>query len=98
MLSAKVRVRIRVCPKNSQNAVFQDGAAMMLNGGQYGKQSFEWTPKQFAADRYVVTTELLRDGKLIDVISHELGVLPSEKNSRDDYEAVGRCGRSGSHY
>jgi hypothetical protein len=84
----KVKVRIRICPQNSQNIVFQDEAALDLDAGQYGKQTFEWAPRQFSTDCYIVTTELLSDGKPIDIISHELGILSTEKPSRDDLVTV----------
>ncbi len=85
---AEVRVRIRVCPGMSQTPVFQKETAIELDAGQYRKQTFGWTPTRFDADRYIVTTELLRDGVPIDVIEHELGVLSTEEPSRDDFVRV----------
>lgn len=85
---AEVRVRVRICPENGTNIVFQAEAGLTLDAGQYGQRTFEWRPRQFGTARYVVTTELLRDGKPIDAISHELGVLAVEKPSRDAFVTV----------
>jgi hypothetical protein len=82
---AEVRVRVRVCPLNSRDITFQAEGTLAIGVGEYGRVAFDWTPRQFSADRYVVTTELLHDGKPIDLISHELGVLSAEKPAQDEF-------------
>lgn len=80
---ADVTVRIRV--KSDKDAVFQKKSKLTIKLGGSATAAFEWTPKQFTSQSYVVTTELLRGGKVIDVISHEMGVLPAEKAPRDAF-------------
>ncbi|MBI5686024.1 MAG: hypothetical protein HZC54_13210 [Verrucomicrobia bacterium] len=87
---ADVTVRIRVCAEGDRNPAFQREAKLTIKPGRSSRAtaSFLWVPKQFTSQNYVVTTELLRDGKVIDVISHEIGVLSTEKAPRDAFVTV----------
>jgi len=85
---ADVEVRMRVCPKGSRDAVFEAAARVTARPGEPVQASFEWAPERFGSACYVVTAELAREGKVIDVIAHELGVLPAEKASADDFVSV----------
>lgn len=85
---ADVAVRIRVCAAGGNDAVFQRESELTIKPNGSATATFEWVPKQFASQGYVVTTELLRDGKVIDVISHEMGVLATEKAPRDAFVSV----------
>jgi len=88
---AEVEVRARVCPKGAKDAegpVFEARATVTIEPGQSAKKAFRWTPGQFDAPSYRVTTELLRGGRTIDVIAHELGVLCDKKPASGDYITV----------
>ncbi len=82
---ADVRVRIRVCATGAKTAVFEKESALAVKPGGSATASFEWAPGAFASPTYVVTTELLRGGKPIDVIAHEIGVLSTDKAARDSF-------------
>ncbi|MFA6561388.1 MAG: hypothetical protein WCV00_05715 [Verrucomicrobiia bacterium] len=84
---ADVTVRIRVCAAGDKNPVFQRESKLTIKPRRSARAtaSFLWTPKNFDSQSYVVTTELLRGGKVIDVISHEIGVLSPEKAPRDAF-------------
>ncbi|MFZ2641367.1 MAG: beta-galactosidase [Verrucomicrobiia bacterium] len=82
---ADVHVRIRVCASGAKKAVFEKESRLAVKPGGSATATFEWGPKEFTSPSYVVTTELLRRGKTIDVIAHEMGVLPTEKAPRDSF-------------
>lgn len=84
---ADVTVRIRVCPEGGNDAVFQGESKLAIEPGRpaRGTASFVWAPKEFISRSYVVTTEVIRGGKVIDVIAHEMGVLSTEKVPRDAF-------------
>lgn len=83
-----VEVRVRVCPKGSGDAVFEASAQVTARPDEPVQAAFEWAPERFGCACYVVTTELTREGKVIDVIAHELGVLSADKLSTDDFVKV----------
>ncbi|MEK7405484.1 MAG: carboxypeptidase regulatory-like domain-containing protein [Acidobacteriota bacterium] len=85
---ATVVVRVRVRADGGKDTVFQRESRLMIKPGQSATAAFEWTPQEFGSQSYVVTTELLRGGKPIDVISHEMGVLSTEKAPRDAFVTV----------
>ncbi|MCX7827309.1 MAG: hypothetical protein N2689_17400, partial [Verrucomicrobiae bacterium] len=62
--TATVGVRIRV--KSGKNTVFQKESKLTIKPGGSATAKCEWAPKKFDSQSYVVTTELLRDGKVID--------------------------------
>lgn len=82
-----VTVRILVRATGETNAAFQAESKLTINpgGSSNGTTSFEWAPKALTGQGYVVTTELIRDGRAIDAIAHELGVLPEEKAPREAF-------------
>lgn len=84
---ADVTVRIRVCAEGDGAAVFEKESKLTIEPGRSarGTASFVWEPAKFAAGSYVVTAELIRSGKVIDVIAHEMGVLSMEKVPRDAF-------------
>ena len=82
---ADVHVRIRVCAVGAKEAVFQKESKLAVQPGGSATASFEWAPEKFTSPSYVVTTEMLREGKTIDVIAHEMGVLSTEKAPRDSF-------------
>lgn len=86
--SAAVGVRIRVCPEKGPTAVFEQEATLTLSPGQSGTTTFDWTPQGLASQEYVVTTQLLRDGRPVDAISHGLGILSPEKASSQAFVTV----------
>lgn len=81
---ADVTVRIRVCAADGKDAVLQTESKLTVKPGRSAKRtaSFVWAPKKFDSQSYIVTTELLRSGRVIDVITHEMGVLSTEKAPR----------------
>ena len=83
--AADVEVRVRVTPKGSNEIVFDVAARVTARPGEPIRASFEWAPETFTHPCYIVTSELLRQGKVIDVIAHELVVLPTEKASADEF-------------
>ncbi|MBM3889109.1 MAG: hypothetical protein FJ388_08275, partial [Verrucomicrobia bacterium] len=85
---ATVSVRIRVCAEAAKDTVFQEESKLAIKPGGSATASFVWAPKKFDSQSYVVTTELLRGGKVIDVIAHEMGVLSTEKALRDAFVRV----------
>ena len=82
---ADVQVRIRVCAADAKKTVFEKEFMLAVNPGGSATAKFEWVPKEFTSSSYIVTTELLHEGKTIDVIAHEMGVLSTEKASRDSF-------------
>ena len=85
---ATVVVRVRVCAEGGKDAVFQNESKLTIKPNGSATAALEWAPKTFTSQSYVVTTELLRDGKAIDVIAHEMGVLSTEKPPRDAFVTV----------
>jgi hypothetical protein len=82
---ATVRVRVRVSKGKGGQSVFEKEADVTIEAGQSGTAAWEWTPRAFSGDHYVVTTELFRGDRRIDIITHELGVLSLEKPSREEF-------------
>jgi hypothetical protein len=83
---ADVTVRTRV--KHGKGAVFQKESKLTVKPGRSATTKWEWAPKTFDSQSYVVTTELLRGDKVIDVIAHEMGVLTTEKAPREAFVTV----------
>ncbi len=83
--STNVNVRIRVCAAQSKEIVFEKESRLAVKPGGSATASFEWIPREFTSQNYVVTSELLRSGKTIDIITHEMGVLSAEKAPRDSF-------------
>jgi hypothetical protein len=82
---ANVSIRIRVCAAGETKPPFQKESKLTIKPSGSATAKCEWVPKHFDSQSYVVTTELLRGGKVIDVISHEMGVLPAEQAPRDAF-------------
>ncbi|MBT9138347.1 MAG: hypothetical protein DDT31_00904 [Syntrophomonadaceae bacterium] len=85
---ASVTVRLQIIPAGKADIVFREEAIASLKPGESKKVEFEWAPEKFAHDLYFVKTELLRDGKLIDVISHEMGILCVRKPAPDEFVTI----------
>jgi hypothetical protein len=85
---ATVRVRVRVSAENGAPSVFEKEADVTIEAGQSATAAWDWTPGEWPGDHYVVTTELLRDGRRIDCITHEVGVLSQKKPARDAFVTV----------
>ena len=85
---ALVRIRVRVSAADGGPSVFEKEADMTVVPGQSATAAWEWTPRAWSGDHYVVTTELLRDDKRIDCITHEVGVLSQEKPTNDAFVTV----------
>lgn len=83
--TATLEVRMRLLPVSGGTAILERKASLVVEPGQKGKVSLESPAPRWTADRYTVTTELFRDGKRIDTISHELGVLSTRKAARDEF-------------
>lgn len=85
---ATICIRIRVCVEGGKDAVFQKESDLTIQSGQSGTVTFDWTPASSSDRRYIVTTELLHDGKPIDVITHGLGILSTKKPAHDAFVTV----------
>lgn len=85
---AAVTVRIRVRAEGSEKELFLRESNLALEPGSSATAEFEWTPKLLPGESYVVTTELMRGGDVIDTIAHELGVLSPEKAPRETFVTV----------
>jgi len=85
---AEVGVRVRVCPQDSSTVVFERETTLTLPPGQSGTTAFDWTPQGLSHQTYVVTTQLLRDRKPIDTISHGVGILSQKKASPESFITV----------
>jgi hypothetical protein len=82
---ADVQVRIRVRAGDVKEIAFEKEASLAIQPGDSATAAFEWAPKEFTSRTYVVTTELLREGRILDVIAHEIGVLSTDKAPRDSF-------------
>ena len=82
---ATLRVRIRVAPAEGGQPLFTAEPALAVEPGAKGKVSVDWPAPKLTGERYTVTTELLQDGKTIDVIAHEMGVLHNRQPARDEF-------------
>ena len=83
--TAVVKVRIQVREIEADKIVSENSGAMIIKPGALSTVSFNWTPEELNIGSYTVTTELLRDGKTIDTISHEFGVLDDSKPDPDEF-------------
>lgn len=82
---ARLEVRLRVQPASGGSTLLDRTAKVVAQPGQKAQVSFDGPIVPHDGDRYTVTTELLRDGKPIDHIEHEAGVLPTRKPDRDEF-------------
>jgi hypothetical protein len=82
---AVIRVRVRVTPLAGGSPVFKAESELGVEPGQKAVVRFPWPAPRLDCDRYTVTTELMRDGKPIDAIAHEMGVLSTWKPARDEF-------------
>jgi len=82
---AEARVAVRIEVQDGKNVVFQQSAKLSVKPGSSARAAFEWKPQRFASSSYVVRTELLRASKVVDVITHEMGVLSDEKAPRNAF-------------
>lgn len=85
---ANLGIRVRVSDGDGGNVVFEKSSDVTIEAGGTATATFEWAPDRLIARRYVARTELLRDGKPIDAIAHEIGILPDERASRDGFITV----------
>ncbi|HPA16183.1 MAG TPA: hypothetical protein PLU30_00450 [Verrucomicrobiae bacterium] len=87
---ADVTVRILVHAEGDGTTVFEKESKLTIDPGSPagGTASFVWEPQKLTGGSYVVRTELIRDGKVIDTIAHEMGVLPEKKAPRDAFVTV----------
>jgi hypothetical protein len=85
---AAVRVRIRVTAATGGRPLFERESALTVAPGQKASAQFAWPAPRLSGDRYLVTTELLRNGRPIDRIAHEMGVLSTQKPARDEFITV----------
>lgn len=81
-------VRILVCPQKSTSPVFKEEKSLKMPAGEKDVAEFTWEAGKFTSEIYNVRIELLKDGKLIDVISHELGILPWTEDSPKEFVTV----------
>lgn len=86
--AATVEVRTRVRPEQGSEVAFQAAGKLTVEPGQSGRVAFEWTADTQVSARYVVTTELFRDGQRIDVIEHGVGILSTAKPRADEFVTV----------
>jgi hypothetical protein len=86
--AATVEVRTRVRPEQGAEVAFQAAGKLTVEPGQSGRVAFEWTAGTQANARYLVTTELFRDGQRIDVIEHGVGVLSTAKPRAEEFVTV----------
>ena len=49
---------------------------------------WKWRAPRTGPETYTVTTELLADGRIVDVVSHELGILSDRRPARDEFVTV----------
>ncbi|MEN6535735.1 MAG: hypothetical protein ABFD89_18875, partial [Bryobacteraceae bacterium] len=85
---AAVTVRIRVRAKGVKEAAFQKESTLIIKPGRSATAAFEWAAQGLSSECYLVTTELLRNGRPIDIISHGMGVLSTKKASRNAFVTV----------
>jgi len=83
--TATLNVRMRVQPIGGGPAVLDRTTPVTVAPGQKTTLRFDGPAVPDTGDRYTVTTELLRDGRPIDRIAHEMGVLSTRKPARDEF-------------
>jgi len=83
--AASLEVRFRVRPASGGPALLDHTAKVIVQPSQKSQVRIDGPVVPRTEDRYTVTTELLRDGKAIDRIEHEAGVLSTGKPARDEF-------------
>jgi len=85
---ASTAVRITIAAKDGGPPVFTESFQVTIAPNDTTTVETSWKPAGFDCEVYTVTAELLEDGRPVDVISHELGILATEKASPDEFVTV----------
>ena len=84
-----VTVRIQITPAGQTDIVFEDEINVLLRLElRRTRAEFEWSPEKFDYDLYMVKTELLKGGEVVDMISHEMGILSTKRPLPDEFVTV----------
>jgi len=91
----KILVRISVYPEEPRtpipkdsSPIFRQEQELTIPAGEKESVEFIWEAGKFTAEAYNVRTELLKDGKLIDILVHEIGILPWTPESRKEFVTI----------
>lgn len=78
-------VRITVKAANGEDVAFQKEFDLDTD---YKTVATSWETGGFTSDKYAVTTELLKEGKTIDILSHELNIWRPKPSQERHYMTV----------
>ena|GEM_PF-121549 len=84
----ELTVRITVFPAGKSEAIFKNEKRISVRSGQMEGIEFPWKLEKPRSDLYIVRTELLKEGKVIDMLTHEMGVLSTRKPSSDEFVVI----------
>jgi hypothetical protein len=85
---ASAAVRITIATKEGGPPAFTESFQVTIAPNDTTTVETSWNPARFDSEVYTVTAELLENGRPLDVISHELGILATEKASPDEFVTV----------
>lgn len=86
--TAKVDAIIRMTSKTHKEVVFEKNESFKVKPGETLKIAFGEIVAVFESGGYQITTELISDGEVIDIISYEVGILSSKKEPQDAFVTV----------
>ena len=88
--ATKVEVMITVSSQADSELVFKKKMKLTVKSGETLGKVFGEMPAESRSGGYLVKTELISQGKTIDMISYEVGILSTEKVAKDEF--VTTCG------
>jgi hypothetical protein len=83
--SLPLKVRIEVRPKGKREIVFEKEFTFTIDARQDYSLDCYWKPERSTYNLYDVQTELLMNGRIIDLIIHEMGVWKSKPLEKRNY-------------
>ncbi|MBE0537570.1 MAG: beta-galactosidase [Phycisphaerae bacterium] len=83
--TTKVRITVK---SPSASVVFREERELTVAAGESKTIRLPWHASKMKDARYTVRTELLRQGKVVDSIWHEMGLLSEHKAAREDFVSV----------
>jgi hypothetical protein len=84
-VSAPLTVRISVTSEGAKEAAYQKEFTIEASSGKSQSVSDTWNPGASTGRSYSVRTELVRDGKVVDVLAHELHVWEPKPLAKRSY-------------
>lgn len=86
--TSKVDINISVASRTEKEVVFEKRQSLKVKPGETLKKKFGEMDAMLASGGYQITTELINAGEVVDIITYEVGILSTKRESRDAFVTV----------